>query len=64
MLTRSTLLLICGALVACSEQGPETPATTEAPTPPAANVAAPAAPPSTPGLARKPAPAGAVQPVG
>lgn len=56
MLTRSTLILLCGTLIACGEQGP---ATTETPTP-AAGVAAPAAPPTPAGLARKPAPAGAV----
>jgi hypothetical protein len=58
MLRRSTLILFCGALVACGQQGAETPETTSAPTPSASNV--PAAPPSTPGLTRKPAPAGAV----
>jgi len=59
MLTRSSLILICGALVACGQQPTETPETIEAPTPSAANNV-PAAPPSAPGLTRKPAPAGAV----
>jgi hypothetical protein len=57
MLTRSTLLLICGMLAACGQQEPAAPA---APAPAAAPTApsAPAAPAAA--LARKPAPAGAM----
>jgi hypothetical protein len=53
MLTRSTLVLLCGILAACGQQEPA------APEPPPAAPAAVAAPPTAPTLARKPAPAGA-----
>ncbi|HLF12340.1 MAG TPA: DUF4399 domain-containing protein [Gammaproteobacteria bacterium] len=59
MLTRSTLILLCGALVACGQQTAEPPAPTESPTPAAAS-SVPTAAPSTSGLTRKPAPAGAM----
>ncbi len=51
MLTRSTLLIVCGILAACGQQEPVAPPAPAAAAPPAA---APAA-----ALARKPAPAGA-----